>query len=106
MDYKPIKSNRTTHPVKLGYIIGACLTSWYRNLPAENRQPFYIDTVNKRGRVHHGLAGAVFGTICLIGASSNDDTTKILSEIGLGVSSALIEDDKEDANRWLTDLFT
>ena len=88
-----------------GQFTGIFLTECYKNLPVEDRQPFYLDNINNRFRVHHGLIGLVLGGICLIGLLTTDDNSiKALSTMGLGLSTALIKDDIDDADRWFPDL--
>lgn len=98
------KRNTAANLFKFGHLIGTTATDYYRNLPPENKQPFYLDTTNNKYRLHHGLAGLVLSGICLIGVCSDDDSIKALSVMGLGVGTALIEDDIGDIDRWLPDL--
>lgn len=90
--------------IRLGYSVGSATTSYYRNLPSENQQPFYLDSTNNRYRVHHGLAGAILSCICLIGMCSEDNSIKELSAVGFGIGTALVEDDISDIDRWIPDL--
>ena len=63
-----------------------------------------MDTVNRRYRIHHGLTGVCLGLVCLFGSNSDDETVRELAQVGLGLSAALIEDDKEEIFRWIPDL--
>ncbi len=99
------KKNTVSTTFMDGQFIGIFLTGCYKNLPVEDRQPFYLDNINNRFRVHHGLIGLVLGGICLIGLLTTDDNSiKDLSTMGLGLSTTLIKDDIDDADRWFSDL--
>ena len=100
------KTNTAANMFKFGRLIDTVATDYYRNLPPENQQPFYLDTANNRYRVHHGLAGLVLSSICLIGMCSDDGSIKALSAVGLGIGTALIEDDIEDIDKWFSDFFS
>ena len=98
-------NNRLSSLAKVGYDMGRIVTGLHSLLPEENKQPFYLDNVNKRYRVHSGIAGIGLTFICLLGRNSEDETIRELSEIGLGLGAAMIEADKDNMDRWLPDLF-
>ena len=98
-------SDRSTSLAKFGYNSGRIIIGLNSLLPEENKQPFYLDNVNKRYRVHSGLAGICLAFICVLGKNSEDDTIRELSEVGLGLSAAMIEADKGNMDKWLPDLF-
>jgi uncharacterized membrane protein len=99
------KRNTVANLFEFGHLIGTATTDYYKNLPPENQQPFYLDAANNKYRVHHGLAGLVLSGICLVGMCFDNDSIKALSVIGLGVGTALIKDDIGDIDIWFSDFF-